>query len=169
MGDPGVISPFQTIGPMWGYALIFAGCDQAVDPASVGALTVRGRVLDGAGEPVAYPDGLVELWRGEQWARSRTGPDGSYAVVVGKPRAHSIEGVGTEAPYLNVTIFARGLLRAIQTRVYFPEETEANAADPAMQLVPAERRHTLVGRRDGDDLVFDVRLQGDEETVFFDD
>ncbi|MDX6620218.1 MAG: protocatechuate 3,4-dioxygenase, alpha subunit [Gaiellales bacterium] len=165
---PSVISPFQTIGPMWGYALIFEGCDEAVDPGSQGALTVRGRVTDGEGGPIAYPDGLVEVWRGDQWARSRTSPDGSYRVVVRKPEAHVIAGVGTEAPFFNVTLFARGLLRAIQTRVYFPEDAEQHAADPTMQLVPQERRHTLVGRREGDDLVFDVRLQGDGETVFFD-
>ncbi|MDX6600589.1 MAG: protocatechuate 3,4-dioxygenase, alpha subunit [Gaiellales bacterium] len=165
---PSVISPFQTIGPMWGYALIFEGCDEAVEPGSEGAMVVRGRVTDGDGEPIAYPDGLVEVWRGDQWARCRTSPDGAYRVVVSKPEAHAIEGVGTEAPFLNVTIFARGLLRAIQTRVYFPEEAERNVADPGLRLVPEERRHTLIGQREGDELVFDVRLQGDRETVFFD-
>jgi protocatechuate 3,4-dioxygenase alpha subunit len=167
--DPGVISPSQTIGPMWGFALIFDGCDEAVDPADPAAVVVGGRVIDGGGGPLAYPDGMVEVWHGDQWARSRTAEDGSYRVVVRKPSPTEIEGVGTEAPYLNVTVFARGLLRTAQTRVYFPEETAANDADPVLQLVPAERRHTIVGQRAGDDLVFDIHLQGDAETVFFGD
>jgi protocatechuate 3,4-dioxygenase alpha subunit len=152
---------------MFGFALLFEGCDQAVDPEHPDAVVIEGRVLDGDGEPVAYPDALVEVWRDEQWARSRTDGDGAYRFVVAKPAPSVIEGIGTEAPYLNVSLFARGLLRTAQTRVYFPEEEARNAADPTLLLVPEDRRDTLVGVREGNILRFDIHLQGDRETVFF--
>jgi protocatechuate 3,4-dioxygenase alpha subunit len=152
---------------MFGFALLFEGCDRAVDPDAPGAVVVAGRILDGDGRPVAYPDALVEAWHGEQWARSRTDADGAYRLVLAKPAPAVIEGVGTEAPYFNVNVFARGLLRTAQTRVYFPEEEALNAADPALALVPEERRHTLVGAWEDGVLRFDVHLQGDSETVFF--
>ncbi len=165
--DDDVLSPSQTPGPMWGFALMFEGCEQAVDDSSPGAVAIHGRVLDGDGEPVAYPDALIEVWRGDQWARGRTDADGRYRVVVSKPDAAELAGVGVEAPYVNVSVFARGLLRAANTRLYFPDEAQANAEDPVLQLVPEERRHTLVADRNGDGLRFDIRLQGDDETVFF--
>jgi protocatechuate 3,4-dioxygenase alpha subunit len=152
---------------MFGYALLFEGSERAVDPDAEGAVAIEGRVLDGDGAPVAYPDGLVEVWRGEEWTRSRTDDDGAYRVVLSRPGPSELEGVGVEAPYLNVSVFARGLLRAAETRLYFPDEELANAADPVLQLVPEERRHTLVAVRDGDVLRFDIHLQGDRETVFF--
>jgi protocatechuate 3,4-dioxygenase alpha subunit len=152
---------------MYGFALIFEGSELALDEASPEAVPIEGRILDGDGEPVAYPDALIEVWRGEQWARSRTDADGRYRVVVSKPDAAELPGIGVEAPYLNVSVFARGLLRAANTRLYFPDEAEANAADPVLELVPAERRHTLVAEQNDGGLRFDIRLQGDDETVFF--
>jgi protocatechuate 3,4-dioxygenase alpha subunit len=152
---------------MYGFALMFEGCERAVEEDSPGAVAIEGRVLDGDGEPVAYPDALIEVWRGDEWARARTDAEGRYRVVVSKPDAAELAGVGVEAPYLNVNVFARGLLRAANTRLYFPDETQANADDPVLQLVPAERRHTLVAERDDAGLRFDIRLQGADETVFF--
>jgi protocatechuate 3,4-dioxygenase alpha subunit len=152
---------------MYGFALMFEGCDRAVEDGAPGAVVVEGRLLDGDGEPVVYPDALIEVWRGEQWARSRTDEEGRYSVVLAKPAAAELDGVGTEAPYLNVSVFARGLLRAATTRLYFPDEEQANAEDPVLGLVPADRRHTLVALPDGHRLRFDIRLQGDDETVFF--
>lgn len=165
--DDSVLSPSQTPGPMYGFALMFEGSERAVDEGSPGAVAIEGHILDGDGEPVAYPDALIEVWRGDQWARSRTDTEGNYRVVLAKPAAAELVGVGIEAPYLNVSVFARGLLRAAQTRLYFPEEESANAEDPVLQLVPPERRHTLVADRSGDVLRFDIRLQGVGETVFF--
>jgi protocatechuate 3,4-dioxygenase alpha subunit len=153
---------------MFGFALLFEGSEQAVDPHSAGAVVIEGRIVDGDGEPVAYPDALVEVWRGDEWARSRADADGRYRVVVSKPAASELEGVGTEAPYVNLSVFARGLLRAAETRMYFPDEEQANATDPVLQLVPEERRETLVAVPDGEVLRFDIHLQGDCETVFFD-
>jgi protocatechuate 3,4-dioxygenase alpha subunit len=69
---------------------------------------------------------------------------------------------------VNVTVFARGLLKQAQTRLYFPDEAAANAADPVLAAVPAERRPRLIACQEGGELVFDVHLQGDQESVFFD-
>ena len=162
-----VLSPSQTPGPMFGFALLFEGSEQAVDPESPGAVVIAGRILDGDGEPVAYPDAMIAVWRGDQWTCSRADSNGVYRVVLSEPEATELEGVGIEAPYVNVSVFARGLLRAAQTRMYFPDEESANAADPVLQLVPEERRHTLVATQDGDVLRFDIQPQGDRETVFF--
>jgi protocatechuate 3,4-dioxygenase alpha subunit len=149
------------VGPFFGFAMPFPGDHQAVDGAEPGAVRIEGQLLDGAGEPV--PDGLLEAWHGEQFARCGTDPEGMFHFVVRKPPA----GADGQAPHLEITVFARGLLRHLATRLYFPDEEAANAADPALQLVPVERRHTLVARADNGVLRFDVRLQGEDETVFF--
>ena len=72
-----------------------------------------------------------------------------------------------QAPHLNVTVFARGLLRHLVTRMYFPDEPAANSADPVLKVVEPKRRSTLVAREDGGVLRFDIHLQGERETVFF--
>jgi len=156
-------SPSQTSGPLWGFALLFEGSENAVDPSSPGAIELRGRIVDGDGLPVGWPDALVEIWHGEQLARTRTDADGWYRAVVAKPAPDD----AATAPYLHLALFARGLLKQLVTRIYFPDEEAANAADPVLELVPQERRATLVARPDGDGLRFDVVLQGDGETAFF--
>ncbi|HXM56711.1 MAG TPA: protocatechuate 3,4-dioxygenase subunit alpha [Candidatus Dormibacteraeota bacterium] len=154
-------TPSQTVGPFFGFALPFPSDAQAVAPEAPGALRVEGQLIDGAGDPV--PDGLLEAWEGDQFARCGTDPEGMFHFVVRKPAP----GPDGHAPHLNVTVFARGLLRHLTTRLYFPDEAGANAADPALNAVEPERRHTLVARDDSGVLRFDVRLQGEEETVFF--
>jgi protocatechuate 3,4-dioxygenase, alpha subunit len=154
-------TPSQTVGPFFGFALPFAGDDRALDPDGPGAVRIEGQLLDGAGQPV--PDGLVEAWQGDQFARCGTDPEGIFHFVLRKPAP----GPDGHAPHLEVTVFARGLLRHLLTRMYFPDEGPANAADPALLAVEPDRRHTLVARDDSGVLRFDVRLQGDEETVFF--
>jgi protocatechuate 3,4-dioxygenase alpha subunit len=153
-------TPSQTVGPFFGFALPFEGSADATPPAAEGTVRIEGRLLDGAGDPV--PDGLIEVWAGNDFARSRTDPEGAYHVVVLKPAASP-----PHAPHLNVTVFARGLLRHVASRVYFPEELTANADDPVLALVEPARRDTLIARRDGAVLHFDIRLQGEGETVFF--
>lgn len=160
-------TPSQTIGPRFGYALMFDGSGQAASPAEPGAVTVYGQVLDGHGEPVGYPDAMLELWAGDQFARTRTGPDGTYHVTLRKPAPAPLPGGLPQAPHLNVALFARGLLKQAQTRVYFPGEEAANAADPVLNLVPAGRRDTLIARPQDGGLRFDIRLQGPGETAFF--
>jgi protocatechuate 3,4-dioxygenase alpha subunit len=138
----------------------FAGDADAAETRSPGALRIEGQVFDGAGEPV--PDALLEAWHGEQFARCGTDEEGAFHFTVRKPAAES-----DSAPFLNVTLFARGLLRPLHTRMYFPDEEQANRSDGVLQRVDSERRHTLVAQADGDTLRFDVHLQGDSETVFF--
>ena len=153
-------TPSQTVGPFFGFALPFDGGPDVVPADAPGAHRIEGQVLDGDGQPVA--DALIEVWEGEQFARCRTDPEGAYHVTVAKP-----VGAPPHAPHLNVTVFARGLLRQLATRIYFPDEEKANAADPVLALVPPERRATLVARADGHVLHFEIRLQGEAETVFF--
>jgi protocatechuate 3,4-dioxygenase, alpha subunit len=127
------------------------------------AIRVEGQVLDGAGEPV--PDGMVEMWHGDQFARCRTDAEGAFHFIVDKP-VEATRPTG-DAPHLNVTVFGRGLLRHLATRMYFPEEAAANAGDRVLRRVDPGRRATLIARADGRVLRFDIRLQGDSETVFF--
>jgi protocatechuate 3,4-dioxygenase, alpha subunit len=151
-------TPSQTIGPFFGFAMPFAEDGHAVAPADPAAIRVEGSVVDGVGSPV--PDALVEVWAEGQFARRRTDPEGAFDVVVRKP-------VGEDgAPRLEVFVFARGLLRHLWTRLYFPDEGSANAVDPLLDCVEERRRSTLIAAEDGGALRFDIRLQGDGETVF---
>jgi protocatechuate 3,4-dioxygenase alpha subunit len=150
-------TPSQTIGPFFGYALPFDGGHDAAGGQP--AVRIEGQLLDGAGE--AVPDGLVEMSSGQQFARCRTDSEGVFHFTVVKPAA------GVEAPHLDVTIFARGLLRHLATRLYFPDEESANATDRTLNLIDPARRHTLIAHAQGPALRFDIRLQGESETVFF--
>jgi protocatechuate 3,4-dioxygenase alpha subunit len=152
-------TPSQTVGPFFGFALPFANDANATDVESHDATRVEGQVLDGAGEPV--PDALVEASQGEQFARCRTDGEGAFHLILRKPV------VSDGAPCFEITVFARGLLRHLRTRMYFPDEERANLADRVLQLVDESRRHTLIARWDGDIVHFDIRLQGQGETVFF--
>ena len=155
--ESGIPTPSQTVGPFFGYALPFEDAHDAARHQP--SLRIEGQLLDGAGEPV--PDGLVEMWAGEQFARCRTDAEGAFHFSVVKPAP------GNEAPHMNVTVFARGLLRHLATRMYFPDEEAANASDRILNLIEPVRRHTLIARSDGPALRFDIRLQGESETVFF--
>jgi protocatechuate 3,4-dioxygenase alpha subunit len=160
-------SPSQTMGPLYGFALMFEGSHEAVAPDSPGAVRIEGLILDGDAVPLSWPEGFIEVWEGDQWARARTDDDGRYSVVVRKPEARPTPDGALEAPHLNVTVFARGLLKQVLTRVYFPDETAANAHDPILQLVPEDDRDLLIATREGEMLRFDIRLQGENETPFF--
>ena len=157
-------TPSQTVGPFFGFALRFAGDAAAVAPGSPGALHIEGRVLDGEGAGV--PDALVESWSGDQFARCRTDREGSFRLWLRTPEPGP--GHPPPAPHIELIILARGLLRHLATRVYLPDEEDAQQKDPVLQKVPPDRRHTLIARRDpSGSLLFDVRLQGQGETVFF--
>ncbi len=153
-------TPSQTVGPFFGFALPFEDDANAVGPHARGAVRVEGQVLDGADEPV--PDALLEVWHGEQFARCRTDAEGAFHFTLSRPGASA-----GAAPFLNVTVFARGLLRQLCTRIYFPDERAANDGDAVLARVDPARRHTLIARKDAGALHFDVRLQGEDETVFF--
>lgn len=155
-------TPSQTVGPFYTIGLCRRRDDELVEPGSPGAVTLTGRLYDGQG--AAIVDGMVEAWDGigRRWGRSGTDGEGRYSFVVSKPPAQD-----GRAPRLDVFVFARGLLRHQLTRVYFPDEPEANAADPVLSALPENERQTLVARQQGDDLLFDITMQGDSATVFF--
>ena len=142
-------TPSQTVGPFFAIGLPHR-------PLAPDGVELTGRLLDGQGEPM--PDGVVEVLDpvSGAWGRSGTDADGRFRFVV--PR---------EATRLEAFVFARGLLRHQLTRVYFPDEAAANAADPVLSSLDPADRATLVAAADGDGLRFDIRMQGDSQTVFF--
>jgi protocatechuate 3,4-dioxygenase, alpha subunit len=178
----------QTIGP---YLRIGLEWMQIEDLAPRGVsgerVTIRGRVIDADGKPVN--DAAVEIWQANShgryanpedrqdkplepsfrgYGRSLTDENGSFRFSTVKPGRVPGPGNSVQAPHLNVVIFMRGLLKQLMTRMYFPDDA-ANAADPVLALVPAERRSTLIARKTSDGtLEWNVILQGRDETVFFD-
>jgi protocatechuate 3,4-dioxygenase alpha subunit len=160
-----VPTPSQTVGPFFGFALPFDRDSEAVEPSASGAIRIEGQVLDGAGELV--PDALIEVSQGDQFARCRTDAEGAFHFTLRKPAPVRRDNGRASAPHLTVMVFARGLLRQLVTRIYFPDEDAANRTDPVLELVEPSRRHTLIARGDGAVLNFDIRLQGEDETVFF--
>jgi protocatechuate 3,4-dioxygenase alpha subunit len=174
-------TPSQTVGPFFAYALPYDGGTEVVPPHSPGSIRLHGVVSDGAGVPV--PDAIVEIWQPDASGRI-VAERGSLArdgyTFTGFGRA-SVDGWGQfsfstvkpgsvragTAPYVLVTVFARGLLNHLTTRAYFGDETEANAADGFLAGVEEARRGTLVATPDAPGSYrFDIRLQGEGETVF---
>jgi protocatechuate 3,4-dioxygenase alpha subunit len=155
-------TPSQTVGPFYAIGLCRRPENELVPGGAPGAVTLVGTLFDGAGEPIV--DGVLELWDAVdgRWGRSGTDGQGRFSFRLAKPAA------GPQgAPHLDVYVFARGLLKHQRTRIYFPDEEEANAADPVLAALPADDRATLVA--DGEDgaLRFDIRMQGERATVFF--
>jgi protocatechuate 3,4-dioxygenase alpha subunit len=173
-------TPGQTVGPFFAYALPFERDNELVAPGRADAVRLHGRVLDGQGRPV--PDALLELWQAGPdgavvrqagslrrdgwaftgWGRASTGDDGAYAFTTLRPGPTE---PGTAA-FFALTVFARGLLNRLFTRAYLPEDAEALASDRLLSSVEPHRRGTLVTAADEHGYLFDVRLQGDRETVF---
>jgi protocatechuate 3,4-dioxygenase, alpha subunit len=169
------ITPSQTVGPFFGIGLPFADGPYAVAADALGAIWIRGTVTDGAGDPVG--DALIETWQADPapgdgfrgFTRTPTDTAGRYALRTLKPGpVAGPDGAPTQAPHLVVSVFARGLLDRVVTRVYFPDEADANAADPVLKEVANEAdRATLIAAPGVDGYVFDICLQGAGETVFF--
>ena len=154
-------TPSQTVGPYYAIGLCRRPEHELVPPSHPQAVRLIGRLLDGEGNGI---DGMVELWDHveRRWGRSGTDVNGAFQFVVAKP-----EGRDGDAPRLDVTVFARGLLKHQVTRVYFPDEPEANAADPVLSGLPEADRAVLVAEPEDGALRFDIRMQGDRATVFF--
>jgi protocatechuate 3,4-dioxygenase, alpha subunit len=157
-------TPSQTVGPFFAFALPWPEGPYVVEDGTAGAVWLRGRVLDGADEPV--PDALVESWQagdeGRRFGRSPTDEEGRWALLTVKPPR-----VGGQAPHVDLRVFARGLLEAVVTRLYFGDEPRANADDPVLAALPEAERATLVAAPSGDSYTLDVHLQGPDETTFF--
>ncbi len=157
------LTPSQTVGPLFAIGLSTTIGSHVVDEGAPGALRISGQVLDGAGEPV--PDALIETWQAEGAGRCATDDQGHFAIVTIKPVGNA--GAG-EAPHLDVSVFARGVLTRLVTRVYFPDEADANGADRVLRTLTPDERSTLIATPDHGGIRFDIHLQGERETVFFD-
>lgn len=190
-------TPSQTVGPFFAYGLTpeqygyqftsIAGGDLATSDADGERIRIEGRVLDGAGEPIS--DAMIEIWQADGqgryahphdprgsntgfkgFGRVGTGTDPECRFIFDTVKPGSVD--GRQAPHINVIVFARGLLLHAYTRMYFSDESEANARDPVLAAVPPERRSTLIAERrstpSGTVYRFDIHMQGDAETVFFD-
>ena len=173
-------TPSQTAGPFLSIGLRWPDGPYAVPSGTPGAVWLRGRVLDAAGEVVR--DALVETWQADAhgrfpgrhdagafrgFARSET-VDGEYAVLTVKPGAVRDARDRRQAPHVAVSVFARGLLDRVVTRLYFADEAEANAQDPVLASLPDEAaRATLLAHPSQDGYRLDLVLQGSDETVFF--
>lgn len=174
-------TPGQTVGPFFHYALPFPGDRELVPRGTPGSVRLHGYVYDGAGNGV--PDALVEIRQADSdgtvpvaegslrrggapftgWGRSSTDRTGRYWFSTVEPGPTRAGG----AAFFAVTVFARGLLNRLFTRVYLPSDDALLAADPLLATLDAEPRAGLVAVRDGDgSLRFDVHLQGPRETVF---
>jgi len=167
-----VATPSQTVGPFFHVA--FTGLPHggmAVPVEGTDRIRLRVSIADGDGQPVE--DALVEIWHaaalpGDVFGRLPMGTDGACEFETVRPPQRR-DGA-RHAAHINVCLFARGLLRQLHTRIYFAGDT-ALADDPVLALVPADRRSTLLAHSDPQHpgrWLFHVRLQGAQETVFFD-
>jgi protocatechuate 3,4-dioxygenase, alpha subunit len=180
-------TPSQTVGPYFAIGLPFDAGPFAVPEDTPGAIHISGTIYDGAGAPI--PDFLLETWqadpdgkfadRYEYGGRSelegfrgfaRYGVedgDGTFDILTVKPgQVPGLAGT-TQAPHIDVSVFARGMLHRCVTRIYFADEPQANAGDPVLARVPVERRATLLAESHDGGYRFDIRFQGPHETVFF--
>lgn len=180
----------QTVGPYFSIGLSPMYIPVVAGPEIPGEhVTIRGRVLDGDGNPV--PDALLETWQADAtgtyaftedgqrttspdgfigFGRVATDEQGQYELTTIKPGRVPGPGDSLQAPHLVVLVYMRGLLRHLVTRMYFPGEP-SNADDPLLRLAPPERRSTLVAQQvdaQGAALTWDIIMQGEGETVFFD-
>ncbi|MFF4209249.1 protocatechuate 3,4-dioxygenase subunit alpha [Streptomyces sp. NPDC001796] len=183
-------TPSHTVGPFYGYALPFPGGGDIAPIGHPDTITVQGYVLDGEGNPL--PDAFVELWGPDPeggipttdgsirrdpatggylgrngveftgWGRVQTDAGGHWYARTLRPGAR-----GRSAPYISACVFARGLLMHLFTRIYLPGDEVALAADPLLAQLEPERRDTLIAADGGNGTYrFDIRLQGEGETVF---
>lgn len=176
----------QTVGPYLRIGLIYGpGQNNLVQEETTGErIIITGYVLDGNGDPIT--DAMVEIWQADAngiynhpgdplqaqadphfrgFGRAENPEGGKYEFKTIKPGARD-----GRAPYINVHLFARGMLLHCMTRIYFEDEP-ANAADPLLTSIERDRQHTIIAKRQESDEIptyrFDIRVQGEEETVFF--
>jgi protocatechuate 3,4-dioxygenase, alpha subunit len=180
-------TPSQTVGPYFAICLPWSDGPFAAAAGTPGAIRIRGMVHDGAGAPV--PDHVIETWQADGegrfadlhghggpsrtegfrgFARSGTEDgDGSFEIVTVKPGAVADNDGRMQAPHIDVSVLARGMLHRCVTRIYFADEQAANEADAVLASVPPGRRETLLARPQDGGYRFDIHLQGPQETVFF--
>lgn len=186
----GETTPSQTVGPYFSIGMDWLNRSDLTRGASGGErVTIRGRILDGENQPV--PDACLELWQADAqgkyaqpenvpekspdqnffgFGRIPTNERGEFSFTTIKPGSVPGPDGHPQAPHIQITVFMRGLLRRLVTRLYFPDEP-AHATDHVLNLVPADRRATLIARPLSEEphtLEWNIRLQGEGETVFFD-
>jgi protocatechuate 3,4-dioxygenase alpha subunit len=171
-------TPSQTVGPFFAIGLPWPEGPNAAAPDEPGSFVIAGVLTDGEGTPI--PDAVIETWQCDGsgafaerpgfrgFARVATGDDGRWAIRTVKPGRLPGPSGEAAAPLIDVSVFARGLLHRCVTRIYFGDEEAANREDAVLASVPAERRDTLLATPTDDGYRFDIHLQGDGETVFFD-
>ena len=178
-------TPSATVGPYLAIGLTWEDGPSVVVPGTPGAVWLRGRVFDGEGNEIL--DAMVETWqadpdgrfdhpddpRGAQaypgfraFGRSHT-TEGEYAICTLKPGRVPDGAGGLQAPHVDVSVFARGVLDRVVTRIYFADEAGANAEDAVLRSLPDDARRTLIATPGDDGYRLDIHLQGDRETVFF--
>ena len=190
-------TPSQTVGPYFAYGLTGDQYGYALTAVANGTMAgsdiegerirIEGIVYDGEGKPI--PDAMIELWQADAkgryahaadprssnasfkgFGRFGTGTDPDCKFMFDTVKPGSVD--GRQAPHVSVIVMMRGLLSHAFTRIYFSDEAEANARDPILCSVPSDRRHTLIATRTPAALGwiyrFDIHMQGDNETVFFD-
>lgn len=185
-----VATPWQTVGPFFSIGFDWQpGADIAADLDGQ-RLTIRGRISDGDGQGV--PDAFLEIWQADAqgkyseqlsddeamigkslsgFGRVPTNEQGEFSFVTIQPGCVPGHDGKQQAPHLNISIFMRGLLRRLVTRMYFRDDP-ANEADAVLASVPLQRRATLIARKAENDenaLNWDIHLQGGQETVFFEE
>ncbi|MDB5092674.1 MAG: pcaG [Candidatus Eremiobacteraeota bacterium] len=178
-----VPSGSQTVGPFFRFALHHEQWSDLTTGSPAGEkIRIAGRMLDGDGAPV--PDGFVEIRQADAggsyacadgftgFGRASTDRDGRYAFTTIRPGAVP-SALGAQAPHVVVSIFARGLLKALHTRMYFGDRPSENAADPLLSSIAENARRTLIAERAGEhrpipEFRFDIVLQGEGETAFID-
>jgi protocatechuate 3,4-dioxygenase alpha subunit len=190
MTEPLGLTPSATVGPYLSIGLDWPDAHDLIGSDNPAAITIRGRLFDGAGDPV--PDGMIEIWQADPagrfdhghtphtdgrpariegftgFGRCLTGQDGAFGFRTLKPGPLPAERGRIEAPHLDVSVFARGLLDRVVTRLYFPNELEANGNDPVLVLLEPADRSRLIAVPAGDGVLsFDIRLQGEDQTPFF--
>jgi protocatechuate 3,4-dioxygenase alpha subunit len=176
-------TPSQTVGPYLSIGLPWEDGPFVVPEGTEGAVWIRGTVSDGEGAPV--PDALVETWQADPsgrfdhpddprgrggsgfrgFGRCPTDERGEYGILTLLPGILPSGDGGDQARHIDVSVFARGMLSRVVTRIYF--EDQDNSGDAVLASVPEGRRATLVAAKAGNGYRFDVRLQGEGETVFF--
>ena len=182
-------TPSQTVGPFFRPSLIHTGAENLVRPETRGTrIIIEGRLIDGDGAPVT--DAMIEIWQANAegrydhpaddqeklldpafhgWGRVASDAGGGFRFHTIKPGATPGRNGALQAPHINLLIFARGLLKRLVTRIYFPYEA-LNETDAVLNAVPPQRRATLIAKAapDAGSLRFDIVLQGANETVFLD-
>jgi protocatechuate 3,4-dioxygenase alpha subunit len=178
----------QTVGPYLHIGLNWLTTRDIAGKGIKGErVVIAGQLIDGDGNGVN--DGLIETWQANAegkyahpedtqkkalekgwrgFGRIPTDAKGGFRFTTIKPGRVPAPDGSLQAPHLVVSVFMRGMLKHLMTRIYFPDEAAANAQDPVLKLVPASRRATLMPRKKGKTLEWDIVLQGKNETVFFD-